>query len=232
MLIVKGLLGGLFQVALLGALLIVPAGLVPGGTWLWERALIFLAVYGVVLEITIVAFAVKAPASLEARLAMPGGGDQSRAGRLASAFLISTFFAWMVFVPVEVFYLKLLPPPQLAVSVAGLVLLLLGFAIIAAAIYQNRFIVPYVADQTEQGQTLVDTGPYGVVRHPLYAGLLPFFAGIALWMESYASLMAIVLPLASLIVTILVEEKTLREALPGYSEYMRRVRYRLVPFVW
>ena len=232
MLIIKGLLGGLFQVALLGAFLIVPAGLVPGGTWLWERALIFLGVYGGVLGLTIVVFAFKAPGGLEARLAMPGGSEQSRASRLASTFLISTFSAWMIFIPVDVFYLKLLPPPQLGVSVAGLVLLLLGFGIVAAAIYENRFIVPYVADQTEQGQTLVDTGPYGVVRHPLYAGLLPFGAGIALWLGSYAALIAVCAPIATLVVTILVEEQTLREALPGYADYMKRVRYRLVPFVW
>ena len=230
--LIKGLLGGLFQVAILGAFLIVPAGLVPGGTWLWERALIFLAVYGVILEIVIVVFAVKAPASLQARLATPGGSEQSRAERMASSFLILMFATWMVFVPVDVFYLKLLPPPQLGVSVAGLVVLLLGFAVVAAAIYQNRFIVPYVADQTEQGQTLVDTGPYGVVRHPLYAGMVPYVAGIALWLESYAALIAVAVPLAALVVTILVEEKTMREALPGYTDYMTRVRYRLVPFIW
>ena len=232
MLIIRGLLGGLFQVALLGALLIVPAGLIPGGTWYWARALIFLGAYGVILEMTIVVFAVKAPASLEARLAMPGSGERSRAARVASAFLISVFAAWMVFIPVDVFYQKLLPPPQLGVSVAGGVLILLGFAIIAAAIYQNRFIVPYIADQTDQGQTLVDTGPYAVVRHPLYMGLVPFSAGIALWLESYAALIGVAVPLAVLVVVILVEEKTLREALPGYSDYMKRVRYRLVPFIW
>jgi len=77
MLIIKGLLGGVFQVAVLALFLIVPAGLVPGGTWLWERALIFLAVYGVILEIVIVVFAVKVPDSLRARLEMRASGGQS-----------------------------------------------------------------------------------------------------------------------------------------------------------
>ena len=78
MLIIKGLLGGLCQVAILAAFLLVPAGLVPGGTWLWERALIFLGVYGVILEITIVAIAIKAPDSLKARLEMRAAGGQSQ----------------------------------------------------------------------------------------------------------------------------------------------------------
>jgi len=232
MLIIKGLIGGLFQIALFGVFFVVTAGLLPGGTWYWERALIFLAVYGAIVEVTIIVLAIKAPESLEARLASPGGGKQTRAARMASAFLISTFFAWMVFVPVDVFYLKLLPPPQLEVSVAGGVMLFLGFAIICAAIYENRFAVSYVAYQTDRGQTLIDTGPYSVVWHPMYLGVLPYFGGMALWLESYAALIAVSVIMAALVVIIFVEEKTLREALPGYADYMKRVRYRLVPFVW
>jgi len=232
MLIIKGLVGGLFQLALFGTFFIVPAGLLPGGTWHWERALIFLAVYGAITAAAIVVLAIKAPASLEARLTRPESGKQSRASRMASAAFISAFGAWMVFIPVDVFYLKLLPPPQLGVSVTGAALLLVGFAIMAAAIYQNRFIVSYIADQTEQGQTLVDTGPYGVVRHPLYLGMLPYFAGMALWLESYAGFIAVFVIMAALITIIHVEEKTLQGALPGYADYMKRVRYRLVPFIW
>ena len=71
MLIIKGLIVGSAQLVLLGVFLIVPAGLVPGGTWNWERALIFVAVYGLILEAAIVALAVVAPARLEARLNPP-----------------------------------------------------------------------------------------------------------------------------------------------------------------
>jgi len=232
MLIIKGLLGGLFQVAVLALFLLVPAGLIPGGTWLWERALIFLGVYGVILEFTIVAFAVKVPDSLRARLDTRTSGGQSAGERMVNGLLIPVLGAAMAFIPVDVFYLKLLPPPQLGVSVAGGVLVLVGFAIVAAAIYQNSFAVPRVEDQSERGQTLVDTGVYGVVRHPLYAGILPYMAGLALWLQSYAGLIVLVAPVALLITRILVEEKTLRETLPGYTEYVKRVRYRLVPFIW
>ena len=232
MLIIKGLLGGVFQVAVLALFLIVPAGLVPGGTWLWERALIFLAVYGVILEIVIVAFAVKAPDSLRARLEIRTSGGQSSGERMVNGLLIPVLGAAMAFIPVDVFYLKLMSTPPFAVSVAGGVLILVGFAIVAAAIYQNSFAVPRVEDQSERGQTLVDTGVYGVVRHPLYAGILPYMVGIALWLESYAGLIVLAAPVALLVVRILVEERTLRQTLPGYTDYTKRVRYRLVPFVW
>jgi protein-S-isoprenylcysteine O-methyltransferase Ste14 len=112
------------------------------------------------------------------------------------------------------------------------VLSLVGFAVMLAAIYENSFAVPIVEDQTERGQRVVDTGPYARVRHPLYLGLLPFLAGIALWLESYASLIGASAILVILIARIVVEERSLRKMLPGYTEYMQKVRYRLIPFVW
>ncbi|MHC4505692.1 MAG: hypothetical protein ACYTFI_20495, partial [Planctomycetota bacterium] len=111
MLLLKGLIGGLFQLTLFGALLIVPAGLVPGGTWYWERALVFLGVYGVILETCIVTLAVVAPASLEARLKAPVSKKQPVADRVVTAILILTGIAWFVAIPVDVFYWKLLPSP-------------------------------------------------------------------------------------------------------------------------
>ena len=232
MLIAKGLVGGLFQLALFGALLLVPAGLVHGGTWYWPRALLFLGVYGVILEGSIVVLAVVAPASLEARLKAPGSNKQPVADRIVTAVLVLTILGWLASIPVDVFYLKLLPTPQFVVSGSGGALFLLGFAVVLAAIYQNSFALPIVEDQTERGQTLVDTGLYAVVRHPLYLGMLPFLGGIALWLGSYASLIAVSVLLIVLITRIVVEEKVLRKTLPGYTEYMKKVRYRLVPFVW
>ncbi len=232
MLIAKGLIGGLFQLALFGVFLLVPAGLVPGGTCYWPRALLFLWVYGLILEATIGVLAVVAPASLEARLKAPFSKKQPVADRIVTAFLMLSFLTWFASIPIEVFYLKLLPTPQFAVSVCGGLLSLIGFAIVCATIYQNPFAIPIVEDQTECGQVLIDTGLYAYVRHPMYLGVLPFLAGIALWLESYTNLIATFVILVILIVRIVVEEKILRKTLPGYTEYMENVRYRLVPFIW
>jgi protein-S-isoprenylcysteine O-methyltransferase Ste14 len=232
MLIVRGLIGGVFNLALFVMFIIVPAGLVPGGTWYWPRAFMFLGVYGFIMVVSIVALGVKAPASLEARLKPPISKKQPVADRIVTAFFMLWFIAWFVFIPIEVFYLKLLPAPQFAVSVCGGVLSLVGIAIIMIAIYQNSFAIPIVEDQTERGQVLVDTGLYARVRHPLYFGMLHFVAGFALWLESYVSLIATSGLLITLIARIVVEEKALRNTLPGYIEYMEKVRYRLVPFVW
>ncbi len=232
MLILKGLIGGLFQLALFGALLIVPAGLVPGGTWYWERGLVFLGVYGVILETCIVTLAVVAPASLEARLRAPVSRKQPVADRIVTAILILPGLAWFVAIPVDVFYWKLLPSPVFVVSVCGAALSIMGYAVVIAAIYKNSFAIPVVEDQTEQGQVLVDTWPYSMVRHPFYLGMLPWLAGIALWLGSYAGAIATVAMLVVLIARIVVEETMLRKTLPGYPEYMQEVRHRLIPFIW
>ncbi len=230
--IVRGLIGGLFQVALFYGLLIIPAGLIPGGTWYWPRALLFVAVYGLVLEFSVIALGIFAPASLEARLRVPVSRKQPVADRFVTLLLFLLIPAWFVLIPIDVFYLKLLPMPKLLVSVLGGLVALVGFGISVLAIYQNSFAVPIVEDQTDRGQELVDHGLYGIVRHPLYLGLIPFTGGIALWLQSYASLIAVLLVLVVLIMRIWVEERTLRKVLPGYGDYTRKVPYRLLPFVW
>ena len=232
MLILRGLIGGLFQVGLFGSLLVVPAGLVPGGTWYWPRALLFLGVYGCVLVISIVALAIKAPASLEARLKPLASKKQPFTDRLVTLGLGLWVVGWFVSIPIDVFFWKLLPTPGFAASGFGVVLTAAGFAIIMAAIYENSFAAPIVEDQTDVGQVLIDTGPYARVRHPLYLGFLPFVAGISLWLESYTSLIVGFGSLVWIIGRIVVEERMLRHTLPGYSEYVEKVPYRLVPFVW
>jgi protein-S-isoprenylcysteine O-methyltransferase Ste14 len=227
MLVLRGLIGGLFQVVLFAALLLVPAG-----TWHWPRAIHFLIVYGIVNSVSIVALARLAPASLEARLTAPSAKSQPMADRVVTVFIIVSLLAWLAFIPIDVFRLRLLPLPPVEVSVIGVVLSLAGYVVIWTTLFQNAFAAPIVKDQSERGQVLIDTGLYGRVRHPFYLGILLFFLGLALWLESYASVLTLLLPFVFLVARIIVEEKTLRETLPGYADYTRRVRYRLVPFVW
>jgi len=227
MLIVKGLIGGFFQIALFAALLLIPAG-----TWHWPRAIAFLVLYGLILLASIVALARLAPASLEARLQMPVARSQPRADRVASAFLFFSSMAWFVWIPIDVFRLRLLPPPPLWVSIFGVALLVAGFGVMMTALIQNAFAAPIVKDQSERGHVLVDTGVYSRLRHPFYLGFLVFLIGIGLWLESYASVLVLPLVFVFVVVRIFVEERTLRKTLPGYTGYMEKVPYRLVPFVW
>jgi protein-S-isoprenylcysteine O-methyltransferase Ste14 len=204
MLILRGLIGGLIQLSVLAALLLVPAG-----TWHWPRAV-----------------------QLETRLEAPAAESQPLADRIVTPLFVGSLFAFMVFIPIDVFRLQLLPRPPLFVSIVGAVVSIAGYALIWTTLFQNAFAAPIVKDQSERGQVLIDTGLYSRVRHPFYLGFLLFFLGLALWLQSYAGALMLPIVVFPMVARISVEERTLRETLAGYPEYMERVRYRLLPFVW
>jgi protein-S-isoprenylcysteine O-methyltransferase Ste14 len=96
----------------------------------------------------------------------------------------------------------------------------------------NRFAEPTVRIQRDRGQTVVSTGPYAVVRHPLYLWSFLLFLGIPLALGSYWAVVPGAVASAILVARTAVEDRTLQAELEGYREYARRVRYRLIPGVW
>ena len=227
MLVIKGVVGSLFQTAIIGALILLPAW-----TWQWTEANQFLICYGILSVVSTVFLALKAPASLEARMEMPMNETQPLSDRIATRFLLLFLMGWFVFIPIDVFYLKLLAPPQQMIQILGGILTLFAYFIMLLALYQNEFATPVVRDQSERGHELRDTGLYGLVRHPFYTGFKLFCIGMALWLQSYAALIAGLLPLTALIGRIYAEEKILQETLPGYREYISRTRNRIIPFIY
>jgi len=227
MFLIKGLIGATLQIAFFGALLLIPAG-----TWQWTEANQFLYCYGFLTLVSTVFLAIKAPRSLEARMEMPMNESQPLSDRIATTFLLVFLVGWFVFIPIDIFHLKLLAPPQYSISILGGAASLLGYGIMITALYQNEFATPVVRDQSDRGHELRDTGLYGLVRHPFYTGFILFCLGMGLWLQSYAALIAGLLPITALIGRIYAEEKILQETLPGYREYMSRTSYRIIPFVW
>ena len=114
----------------------------------------------------------------------------------------------------------------------GIGLELLGFVPIYLAVVENPFLERQVRIQTELGHRVITTGPYGVVRHPMYSGLLLLLPGCALVLGSAWGLAPIAMLMATFIVRTALEDGALRRELPGYQEYCTRTRYRLVPGVW
>ncbi len=120
----------------------------------------------------------------------------------------------------------------LPVQLGAIVVFLLGYAFSTWAIIVNTYFSSVVRIQTDRGQTVVTSGPYQYVRHPGYSG------GIVAWLASPILLGAIwsfiptVIVVALYIVRTALEDKTLQNELPGYTDYAQRVRYRLLPGVW
>jgi protein-S-isoprenylcysteine O-methyltransferase Ste14 len=227
MLLIRGLLRVVIQVVVFGAILLLPIG-----TWDWPRAIQFLIAFGVISLASTVALAVLAPASLEARVNRSATKDQPRADKVATLFLAIVHIAWFVLIPNDVFRWQVFPEPSVVVAALGAVLCLLGYGIMLTSVWQNAYATPIVGDQEGRDQTLVDTGLYARVRHPMYLGHLFFCLGLPLWLGSFLGAVVIPIVFAPIVARILIEERTLVKKLPGYAEYRERVPHRLIPLVW
>ena len=124
------------------------------------------------------------------------------------------------------------PEFPLWLIVIGFILISLGYAFASWAMAENRFFSSVVRIQTDRGHVVCDSGPYRFVRHPGYAGnIFPPF-GIVLALGSLWTLIPAAAALIIAVIRTVLEDQTLQEELPGYRDYARRVRYRLIPGVY
>ncbi len=124
------------------------------------------------------------------------------------------------------------PPLPPGVHVGGLIALVAGYALVSWAMAVNRFFSTIVRIQKDRGHSVVDRGPYAVVRHPGYVGLTVAFLALPLLLGSAWTLIAALVAVGLLIARTAMEDRTLREELDGYRAYAARVRYRLCPGIW
>ena len=125
-------------------------------------------------------------------------------------------------------------PPQipLAVQLVALLFHMLGSAVASWALVSNAFFSTTVHIQTERGHAVASSGPYRIVRHPGYAGWILSGLATPLMLGSLWALVPAALAQGALVLRTALEDRTLLEELPGYRDYARRVRYRLVPGIW
>jgi protein-S-isoprenylcysteine O-methyltransferase Ste14 len=120
----------------------------------------------------------------------------------------------------------------LALEILGGIGLAASMAAVYWAMANNPFLATTVRVQTDRGHRVATTGPYRIVRHPMYAGLLYFFWTTGFLLDSWWALMVSVLSMLILFIRTAMEDRALRRELPGYEEYAAQVRYRLIPGVW
>ena len=118
------------------------------------------------------------------------------------------------------------------VVVLGLILILLGYAFATWALAENRFFSSVVRIQMDRGHVVCDSGPYRVVRHPGYAGNVLALPGIVLALSSLWTLIPALVALIITVVRTALEDQTLKQELPNYRNYAKRVRYRLIPGIY
>lgn len=205
---------------LVGAMLFLPAF-----TFLYPGAWLFIALLFVPMLIMGIVMLIKSPSLLEKRLNNKEK-ESAQKGVLALSglmfpigFVLSAFdfrFSWSS-VP-------------LWLVITASVLFLAGYALYAEVMRENEYLSRTV--EVQENQRVIDTGLYGVVRHPMYLATLLMFLPIPLILGSFYGLIPFALYPVIIVFRILNEEKVLAEGLLGYKEYKQKVKYRLIPFIW
>ncbi|MGV0811666.1 isoprenylcysteine carboxylmethyltransferase family protein [Mycolicibacterium boenickei] len=200
----------------------------PAGTFDYWQGWAFIAVFAVVTMVPSVYLAVHDPAALRRRM---------QAGPTAETRPVQKFASAMAFLLIAVMIVASALDHRFgwsevpaAVSVLGNVLLATGVGIAMLVVVQNSYAAANV--KVEAGQSVVSTGLYGLVRHPMYLGNVIMLLGLPPALGSYWALLFVIPGLALLALRIGDEEKMLRAELDGYDDYTRKVRYRLAPYIW
>jgi protein-S-isoprenylcysteine O-methyltransferase Ste14 len=215
------------QMLFFAALLFVPAG-----TLRWWQGWTFLLLTVAVSAAGTVWLVNTNPGLLRERLKPMVQKDQPKADKRATLIFLFLSILWLVFIPLDVFHLHLLPLPPAWLRWIGLALWAVSMWLIYLTFRENSFAAPIVKHQEDRQQTVITAGPYAVVRHPLYSAVLIYAVGIALWLGSIAAVPLVALPLVGLVLRIRVEEAYLARHLPGYDAYLRERAWRIVPCIW
>jgi protein-S-isoprenylcysteine O-methyltransferase Ste14 len=207
----------------LGALLFLPAW-----TLNYWQAWVFIIVFMTSVTVIGVYLSLKDPALLERRKKFGPTQEQSPAQKIAISSGVLTILGVFIFCALD--HRFGWSPVPAYVSLAGDVLVALGLMVNLRVFRENTYggsTIETVADQK-----VISTGPYALVRHPMYVGVLIMLTGVPLALNAWWGLAIVVVALPALIWRIIDEENFLKKDLPGYVEYTQKVRNRLIPYLW
>ncbi len=210
---------------LIGLLLVGLLVFLPAGTIAFFQGWLFVASLFIPIVFMGIVLFVKSPDLLKKRL---NGREKEKTQKGVVSLSALFFLAGFVLAGID-FRFSICPLP-LWVSMAAAVVLLFSYALYAEVLRENAYLSRTV--EVQSGQKVIDKGLYGIVRHPMYAATVLLFLSIPLVLGSLLSLIAFLPYPALIVIRIRNEEAILREQLTGYTDYCRKVKYRLIPFVW
>jgi protein-S-isoprenylcysteine O-methyltransferase Ste14 len=220
---VRGILANLVTLAIVFACLFIPAG-----TFNYWQAWVFVAVFEVSAQTLGIYFLAHDRKLVERRMKLGPMAEQRPAQKLISAFFMLGFVCFVVLPAFD--HRFNWSPVAPVVSVIADAMIVLSFMLFFAVMKSNSYAASTIL--VEEGQTVVSTGPYAYIRHPMYSGALLLLVAMPLALGSWWTVLLVAPFFPVLLWRILDEENFLCTNLPAYAEYMRRVRYRLVPRVW
>ena len=207
-------------VVCLGALLFLPAG-----TLHYENGWLLMGLLFIPMFLAGLVMMAKNPELLKRRLkAKETQSEQQTVIKLSGLMFLAGFvvagldyrFGWL--------------PLPMGVSVAATVAFLASYALYAEVLRENAYLSRTI--QVQEGQKVVDTGLYGIVRHPMYSATVVLFLSIPLVLGSLLAFLIFLVYPFIIAKRIRHEEQFLVQELPGYEEYRNKVKYRMIPFIW
>ena len=217
-----------FGTFLIGALLLGVLLFLPAGTFNYWRAWVFIVVFMVTINVFGIYFSIKDPELMERRKQAGPGAEQSMLQKIVATIALTSLFAVFVVCGLDHRFGWSHMPPVL--SWVGDGIEVFSFFMFYLVFKENSFGGSNI--RVEENQKVISTGPYAIVRHPMYVGTIVMVIGIALGLGSWWALLFLAIQMPVLAIRILDEEKTLKNELVGYKEYEQKVRYRLAPYLW
>ncbi len=202
----------------------------PAGTLAWHAGWIFLLLFfGFYLMVTMWLYTHN-PGLMQERLRL-GSSDQEGWDKVLFPLMELCFIIWLIFMSLDAvrFHWSSVP---LWLQMVGMLILLCSFYFLFRTFRENSYLSPVVRIQEERGQAVVSTGLYHYIRHPMYTEILVFIVGTSLLLGSWYGLSFVIICMAILARRAVLEERTLRTELPGYTSYMAQVKYRFIPYIW
>ena len=221
------LIGSFVYLALFPVILFVLAG-----DWRWIEGWLFSVIFLVLCHSTLLYLYFYDPALLKERFGSPFQPSQKGWDKVLLSLFFVDFLVWFAIMPLDAKRFHWSPIFPLWLRALGTVLLAISIVLVFEALRENTFAAPVVKMQKERGQTVVSTGMYGVVRHPMYAGALLLFVAGPLLLGSVWGLIVSLVLIVTIAVRSIGEEAMLKQELEGYSDYMQKVKWRMIPYVF
>jgi protein-S-isoprenylcysteine O-methyltransferase Ste14 len=201
------------------------------GTLRWTQGWAFLAIFAIASAGFGARLGRRDPGLLAARLGSINQRGQPLWDKIFLLIFVFIWLGWLVLMGLDAQRWQTSHLPG-ALNLFGAMLIVSGFLGVMRVFQENSFAAPVIRVQTERAQRVIDSGPYALVRHPMYAAAILYLLGMPLLLGSWYGLAAVPLIIAGLAPRMVVEERVLARDLPGYADYMTRVHYRLIPYVW
>jgi protein-S-isoprenylcysteine O-methyltransferase Ste14 len=202
------------------------------GDWRWTEGWIFSVIFSLLCLAIVIYLYVEDPALLNERFGSPVQKGQKSWDKILISLFFLGFLVWFAIMPLDARRFGWSPAFPSWVKITGTMLLLLAFIFLFGALKENTFAAPVVKMQKERGQRVISTGLYGIVRHPMYSGATLLFIGTPLLLGSVYGLAFGLLLIITIAARSIGEEEMLKQELSGYNEYMKVVKWRLIPFVF